>query len=201
MGQTTWVHRGARMVMRPLARTRVTPNQVTTVRLLTGIAAAAAFAMGERSWDIVGGTVFVLSAFLDRADGELARLTGRTSIGGDRYDLLCDAASNMMAFTAIGIGLARGPLGLAAVALGLVSAIAIATGMWIADRLNHAGDEVIGTSTFDPDDALFIVGPAAWFGALDILLVAGAIGAPIFCLYAASRYRRRARAAAPLESD
>lgn len=201
MSQTTWVHRGARVLMRPLARTAVTPNQVTTLRLLTGIAAAAAFMVGERSWDIAAGALFVVSAFLDRADGELARLTGKTSASGDRYDLVCDAASNVMAFTAIGIGLSRGALGVAAVLMGIVAAIGIAGGMWINDRLNQAGHEVTGSGDFDPDDALFIVGPAAWFGALTPLLVAGAVGAPLFFVYAASRYRKRVRAASPLESD
>mgnify|MGYP000734108244 CR=1 FL=1 len=45
MSHDTWIHRVARVtVVKPLIHTAVTPNQVTTARLLTGIAAAAALA-------------------------------------------------------------------------------------------------------------------------------------------------------------
>ncbi len=47
MSHDTWIHRVARVtVVKPLVHTAVRPNQVTTVRLLTGIAAAAALAIG-----------------------------------------------------------------------------------------------------------------------------------------------------------
>ena len=41
------------------------------------------------------------------------------------------------------------------------------------------------------DDALFIVGPAAWFGALKPLLYAAAVCAPLFLVFAASLYFKR----------
>jgi len=194
MSQTTWVHRGARVLVRPLVRTAVTPNQITTLRLVTGIAAAAAFTIGQYAWDATGGVLFVLSAFLDRADGELARLAGKISPGGARYDVICDASCNVMAFAGIGIGLSHGSLGAAAVVMGVISAAAVAASIWLADRLEHAGDGITGAAGFDPDDALFIVGPAAWFGALEALLIAAVIGAPLFLVYALWRYRsQRAR--------
>ena len=40
MSHNTWIHRGVRILVRPLAKTPVTPNQITTLRLLTGIGAA-----------------------------------------------------------------------------------------------------------------------------------------------------------------
>ncbi len=49
MSYNTWIHRIARVAMRPLVNTPVTPNQVTTLRLAAGIAAAAAFAVGDDS--------------------------------------------------------------------------------------------------------------------------------------------------------
>ena len=50
MSHVTWVHKAARWCVRPLVSTRVTPNHITTVRLLTGLAAAVAFAVGEQEW-------------------------------------------------------------------------------------------------------------------------------------------------------
>lgn len=176
--------------MRPLVDTGLTPNHVTTLRLATGIAAAAAFAIDDRAWDITGGLLFVLSAFLDRADGELARLSGKMSPLGHRYDLASDAACSVMAFAAIGVGLSHGPLAASALAMGVVSAAAIAAVYWLLQRMESMSEPLTGAAGFDPDDALFIVGPAAWFDALAPLLYAAAVGAPLFLMFILWRYRK-----------
>jgi phosphatidylglycerophosphate synthase len=49
--------------------------------------------------------VFLLSALLDRADGELARQTRRVSQHGDRYNLLADWGAGAITF--VGLGVAR----------------------------------------------------------------------------------------------
>ena len=79
MSHDTWIHRAVRPVARSLARTRVTPNQVTTLRPVAGLVAAAAFAEGSETGRAWGAGIFLLAMFLDRADGELARLSGRIS--------------------------------------------------------------------------------------------------------------------------
>ena len=79
---------------RPLLGTPVTPNQLTTVRLVTGLLACALFAVGDRTFDIWGGVIWVVSAFLDRADGELARIGGKTTSWGHAYDYACDTLVN-----------------------------------------------------------------------------------------------------------
>lgn len=176
--------------MRPLVATKIGPNHLTTLRLLTGFAAAAAFAVGTRRWDIVAGIVFVLSAFLDRADGELARMSGRTSNGGHIYDLASDVASNVTAFAGIGIGLSHGPLGAAALAMGFIAAAAVGAIFWIVTAMDGGSGEAFpGAGGFDPDDALFIVGPMAWLDLLEPLLYAAVIGAPVFLVFAFWRYR------------
>jgi phosphatidylglycerophosphate synthase len=184
--------------MRPFVRTRVTPNHVTTLRLATGIAAALAFAIGTHDSVVLAGWLFVVSAFLDRADGELARLSGRTSPGGHRYDLGSDVAANVLNFGAIGIGLSHGALGSTALGLGAIAAVAIGAIFWLVQQMESIGESFGATAGFDPDDALFIVGPAAWFGALKPLLYAAAVCAPLFLVFAASLYFKRRTA---LRSD
>ncbi|MDB5921822.1 MAG: CDP-alcohol phosphatidyltransferase [Betaproteobacteria bacterium] len=179
--------------MRPFVDTALTPSHVTTLRLATGIAAAVAFAIGDRVWDITGGWLFVVSAFLDRADGELARLSGKTSTFGHRYDLAADATCSVIAFAGIGIGLSHGPLADSALLMGLISAVAIAGIFWLAQRMERAGEPLSGAAGFDPDDALFIVGPAAWFDALAPLLFAAALCAPLFLIFALWRMRKDRR--------
>src|SRR5690348_18178222 len=82
MSHDTWAHRIVRPVVRRLAATSVTPNQLTTLRLLTAIAAALLLATADRGLSILGGAIFLVSFFLDRADGDLARVSGKSSPWG-----------------------------------------------------------------------------------------------------------------------
>src|SRR5260221_6637119 len=117
----SWTHRLARVAVRPLLGTRVTPNHLTTARLLTGLLACGLFLPGNYTADIWGGVVWIVSAFLDRADRELARIGGMTTGWGHLYDYVCDTLVNALFFIAIGIGLDGGALGDYAVALGILA--------------------------------------------------------------------------------
>lgn len=189
----TWAHRLARWTILPLVHSRVTPNHLTTARLVTGVAAAGAFAMGDYLWTVCGGVLFVISALLDRADGELARVSGRCSPGGHRYDMICDVLVNVLLFVGIGIGLST-VLGTWGPALGVIAGGAVGAIFAVVARLETAGasaEEAFGSAAgFDPDDALFLIGPVAWFDALLPLLLAAAVGAPAFLLFAWWRYHR-----------
>ncbi|RMF96398.1 MAG: CDP-alcohol phosphatidyltransferase family protein [Gammaproteobacteria bacterium] len=198
MAADTWVHRAARLTVRPLAATPVTPNQLTVLRLVTGLAAAWCFAFGSGAW---GGSWFVLSAFLDRADGELARLTGRYSRFGHQLDLIADVLVNVLAFIGIGYGLARAGLNPDGAWLGLLAGASIALIFAVVGWLDSRGQQAVaGGGGFDPDDALFIVGPLAWLGWLDGLLLAAAIGAPLFLVCMLLLAWRSLAAGAPRES-
>lgn len=190
----SWTHRIARLAVRPLVGTPVTPNHLTTVRLLTGLAACAAFAAGTRGGEIWGGVLWVLSAFLDRADGELARLAGTQTRLGHLYDYASDVAVTALFFIAIGVGLAGGPLGPWAVVLGLVSGVSVAGASLLSEAIErHNGDGVKayeGAGGFDFDDVLYLFGPIAWLGWLGPLLVGASVGGPAFALWTWLRYRR-----------
>lgn len=195
MSHNTWIHKGVRGLVRPLARTPVMPNHLTGLRLLTGIAAAAAFAVGSDDWRNVGAAVFVVSLVLDRADGELARLTGKTSEWGHRFDLVVDALANSLAFVGIGIGLRQGGLGLWALPLGVLAGAAVAVVLWLVVRLESAqgprAAELPQAGGFDADDAMLAVPLALWLGFVEPLLVAAAVGAPLFAIGFFWHNRRR----------
>ncbi|MGH6947911.1 MAG: CDP-alcohol phosphatidyltransferase family protein [Kiloniellales bacterium] len=195
MSHNTWIHKVVRVGVRPLARTAVTPNQVTTLRLLAGFAAAAAFAIDSDGWRDLGAGLFLISLFLDRADGELARLSGRTSSGGHKYDLWSDAVANAAAFIGLGIGLAGGPLGGWAIPLGCLAGAAVAGVLLMVVRLERAkgerAGELAGAAGFDPDDGMLAVPLLVWLGLADWLLVAAAVGAPSFACLAFLKLRGR----------
>lgn len=175
-----------RVGVRPLVNTPVTPNHLTTLRLATGIGAACAFAAGTEEATLIGAAVMTLSLFLDRADGELARQSGKTSKAGHRYDLIADGLSNGVVFMGIGIGLTDSVLGLWAVALGLVTGGAAIAGELLLMRLDTLGlqntAQMGGWWGFDPDDGMFLVPLAVALGFAFQLLVVASVGAVIAAL-------------------
>ncbi len=181
---STVTHGIARFCVKPLVGSPITPNHITTIRLLMGLVACAAFAVGERSWDIWGGLLWVLSAFLDRADGELARISGLTSKWGYIYDNICDAVLHPLFFLTIGIGLRNSFLGSWAIVMGLVAGLseAVVTQLVLAtEQQTDSGKKVFPRiGPFDIDDVYYLFGPVAWFNALLPLLIGASIGAPIF---------------------
>ena len=193
MSHNTWIHRGVRVLVRPLVGTPVTPNQLTGLRLVTGLSAAGAFAAGAAPWQYYGAGLFVLSMLLDRADGELARLGGKTTPGGHKFDLLSDMLCETLLFIGLGVGLRDSILGPWAIALGVVAGIAVALTFWLFQRAEHrVGRPAAATrpvAGFDPDDALIIVPVAVVLGGSVPLLAAAAAGAPAFAAYTYWRAR------------
>ncbi|MHA1599876.1 MAG: CDP-alcohol phosphatidyltransferase family protein [Alphaproteobacteria bacterium] len=199
MSHNTWIHRAVRVAVRPFVATRIAPNHVTAVRLVTGIVAAGAFAHGDEVWRYWGAGIFIFSLFLDRADGELARLSGKTSPRGHIYDLVSDAVSNALAFLGLGIGLRDGLFGVWAPFMGFAAGAAIAAILVLIVRLEdlhgaRAG-ELGGLGGFDPDDALVVIPIVVWFGGADWLLLAAAVGAPGFAILMMAKFRSRLRGA------
>ena len=103
---TFFVSTWSRYVARWAARAGLSPNQVTVIALLIGIAAAVAFATGERVGYIAGGILVYLSFVADCVDGQLARYTRRFSKFGAWLDSVFDRAKEYVAFAGLGIGAA-----------------------------------------------------------------------------------------------
>jgi archaetidylinositol phosphate synthase len=192
MSHDTWAHRIVRPIVRRLANTAVTPNQLTAARLVTAIASALLLANGDPGWSAVAAAIFAVSFFLDRADGELARLSGRTSALGHRFDLCSDYSANILVFVGMGLGLQDGPLGSAAIALGALAGSAIGLIFWLVRYVERTdGAAAFPTAGgFDPDDAMIFIPIAIWLGGEMHILVSAAIGAPAFLLWSLWRFRK-----------
>lgn len=182
----------ARWLVRPLRRTWVTPNHLTTLRLLLGLCACACLARGGYGWANAGALCFALSHFLDHADGELARLTGNMSKAGHRYDLASDALVNVLLFASLGLGLRHGGMGAAALPLGLLAGLAVAAvfhmRMVIEDALGRDGARQPNIGVAESEDVLYLLPVVAFFDQLAPFLLAASIGAPLFALWVLRDY-------------
>ena len=203
-----WDQRIARALVRPLARTRVTANQLTAFTLLLSLTGASLFAVGDRELQDWGAGLFVLARFLDHFDGELARLKGEGSRFGYYFDYATGGAGYAALFLCMGIGYADGPLGAWATTLGTAGMLAALTAMALNLRIDvaraaaapgEAGDAVRypGAAGFELEDGIYLLAPITWAGYLEPFFVASGIGAVIYCawtLLSLARLRTRNRA-------
>jgi len=192
-----WDARLAQVMVRPLQASWVTPNHLTTVRLGVGLAAAWAFMPGTYGWSNIAALLLVLSNFLDHADGELARLSGRISRFGHVYDLVSDAAVTILLFVAIGVGLGAGSglqYQLPPMLLGLTAGVAVSVifflRMRIEETLGKTATRQASLGGFETEDVLYLMPLATLSNALAPLLATAALCAPLFALWVAVDYRR-----------
>ena len=195
-----WDARLARRLVAPLVDSRVTPNHLTTLRLAVGLAAAAAFIPGSYGWSNLAALLLVLSNFLDHADGELARMSGKTSRIGHLYDLASDGAVTILLFIAIGVGLA-GKAGLDLVfppaALGTVAGIAIALIFFLRMRIEELHGKTATRQAsfggFETEDVLYLLPLATLSNALAPMLLVASICTPVYAVWVVIDYQRALR--------
>ena len=105
---TFFVSPYSRYIARFAARRGWTPNQMTTVSMLIGIAAAVAFATGSRA-GLIAGAILLQAAFtIDCVDGQLARYTRQFSKLGAWLDSIFDRGKEYVVYVGLAIGATRG---------------------------------------------------------------------------------------------
>ncbi len=161
--------------------------------MVVGLAAAALYATGVTTLLHVAALLWVVSAVLDHADGELARMAGKSTAWGASYDRASDLVVRLALFTGMGVGLRGGSLGDAAPVLGLSAGLAIvvifALRGAIIRRRGHEAVAQPAVAGFELEDVLYLIAPLTWFGGLEPFLAAAGIGAPLYAVWAARSYR------------
>lgn len=206
----------SRQLSARLARFSVTPNQMTIVSALVGLAAAPFFLSASPVWQTAGAVLFLAHSILDGCDGELARLKFQESRWGGILDFWVDNVVHAAIFGCMAIGWSNSigagwpiALGVAAVIGTLGSAGFV---YWRVMRPKRGDGPLYVSVSNQPSGALtalmdslsrrdfiYLVlllslpGKAAWF------LAMAAVGAPVFfilLLVIASKDRRARPAAA-----
>jgi CDP-L-myo-inositol myo-inositolphosphotransferase len=155
---------------RLLARTKVTPNQMTWAAFGIALMSFISFILGQ---NIIGGLLVQLSSIVDGIDGSLARLKGKTSEFGGFMDSVLDRYADILIV-----------LGLTLWSLSHESY----PGIWIAGFLAIAGTICISytRARISPNHRHFFDKGLKSFASRDIrlfLIMLGAvIGQAYFCL-------------------
>ena len=176
VSHNTALHRLVRPLVTCVAKTKVRPNHLTGWRVVTALAAATVLSFGSVQAIRVGSGLFVVSALLDRADGELARQTRRFSHWGHLLDLAWDCGADALAMLAIGLAATRTWLGWWAPVLGISGALSTAVVFWHLNRPSQRTSQVPTDRLFDPDDAILGMPLlACCVGLPPVLLLAGGL--------------------------
>jgi phosphatidylglycerophosphate synthase len=184
----------ARLLVRPLVRTPVHPNHLTALSLLLGITASALFAFaGPALVDLAAGS-YVLAVFTDHTDGELARLSGKTSPFGHKFDFIVGGLNYTLLFCGIGIGQLHGQLGVWGLLLGLAAGLSNP----LILRLRLKLDERWGKQAwkhpyfvgFELEDFIYLIGPITWCFGLKYFFVPFALGTLGYLAWTVIEYRR-----------
>src|SRR5580698_4873044 len=201
-----WDARLGRRLVAPLKDSWVTPNHLTTLRLIVGLAGALAFIPGTWGWTNLAALLVILSNFLDHTDGELARISGKSSRIGHLYDLASDALVTILLFCCIGIGVAASgtrsmPFGVPAALMGTVAGAAVALIFYLRMRiealLGKAGTRQGSLAGFETEDILYLLPLVTLFGGLTPFLLAASVGAPLFALLVVVDFIKVSRGLAP----
>jgi phosphatidylglycerophosphate synthase len=180
MSTKPWDARLAAWLVRPLVHSSIHPNVLTTLRLLVGMTGAVLFATGSAF--NLAAIFIVLSNFLDHTDGELARMSGKTSRFGHNYDLASDALVTVGMFIGLGLGLTA-ELGSRSIIFGAIAGLAVA-GIFhlrniIEARHGKTATRQATLGGFETEDVLYLIPLVTLTGQQATFLTAAAVGAPI----------------------
>ena len=101
------VRKASKPLTRLALRLDMSPNVITMLSFLIGIAAAASFASGQWAWIAAGAVLLQVSLIVDCVDGEVARATRRFTALGAWLDASTDRVKEFAAYAGLAIGATR----------------------------------------------------------------------------------------------
>ena len=190
--------------------TPATPNHITSVSLIFGIASAWMFLDSGYLSGLIGATLLLLCYVLDNSDGEIARMKKLSSDFGQRFDTFVDWVVHAALFLALGYAATERTGQDIWLWCGLLAAVG-GTINYALDTLRDSGsklfegqermvedgpseskrDQTAYTSRVIRTDFCFIVLGLALFNLTWLLVPAAAIGAQAYWLLQFSRGFRR----------
>ncbi len=176
----SWDQRLAHILVKPLAATPVHPNHLTGLSFASGLTAAMLFALGGPALVNWAAALFMFAVFLDHTDGELARMAGKVTEFGRRFDSIVNTANYTMLFIGIGIGLAAGEMGGGALVLGFAAGLSVPVNFVLRIGLERrCGAKAVAHPRYagvEIEDLIYLIGPITWAGGLEYFFLAYGFG-------------------------
>ena len=191
----------AAKVVKYIAQTTITPNQVSTFSLLLAAFAAVFFSFGIYFFSVIGSILFIFSKFLDHVDGQLARELKKETKFGWYYDSFVDTATYVLMFVGISAGIAPGTFEIKFFSIvdldvqnfllfSAIIASILNTFLGIIHKFKTSKD-FYGFPETDKvalEDGIYLIGPITWIGFINFFFLAASIGSVIFVIYNIKRF-------------
>ena len=188
--QLPWDQILARIIVKQLVRSPITPNQITYFSLLLAICGSILLTVGKSSYSNCGVLLFIFARFLDHLDGELARQKEMKSKIGYYLDYIAGGISYGTLFICLGIGFQGGFLGNWSIIIGLTGCFTAVACVFLNLKIDEKNDQVdpakgesIGYPMilgFELEDGIYLMAPIAWLGWLEPFFISAGIGAAIY---------------------
>ncbi len=201
----SWTHLASPdPLVRPMLGTRIRPNHLTTLRLATSASPPAPGPRRSAAPRATGwGGAAVAGLRLPGPRGWRAGPAGQPEAAPAATPTTTapTTAVNALFFVAAGVALRHAWLGGLGHARSASSPARPLFGLppspseWLERRSPPDTRAYTGRWGFDPDDALYLMGPLAWLGWLSPVLLGAAIGATVVMALTALRLRRMIRQA------
>jgi len=184
-------------IVRRLAPTAITPNQITMFSVVVGLFGAPFFLSTLWPWQTIGALLFLAHSILDGCDGELARLRFQQTRFGGVIDYWGDNAVHIAVFACMAIGWSMSIGAAWPLLLGVAAALGNLGSAWFVYwRVMRPKDDAgpLFTSVSKaPDqrlarlldaasrrDFIYLVLILALFGKSNWFLALASVGAPIY---------------------
>lgn len=197
MSEIPYDQRLAGFLVRPLINTSIHPNHLTATSLIFGIIAATFFATGDQAWWSFAALFFILAVFMDHTDGELARMSGKTSQFGHKFDFIVGGFNYTLLFITAGIGLYKAGYDSWVLFLGFMAGFSNLIILTIRMKIDQQhGSEAVRHPCFigfNVEDFIYLIGPLTWFAGLIYFFVAfglGTLGYLAWTLYEFRKWNR-----------
>lgn len=172
------------VLVRPLVNTPVTPNHITTLSLVLGLAASALFAWGEGAAPLWAAGLVTVARFIDHADGELARQSGKSSPFGAMYDSMTGSGCYATMFLGMGYAEWRHGAGDWVLWFAVISTILIVVNMLMQIKVeNWSGtspDPYPQIGRIQAEDGIYLILPIIWLTGTWWFFLLGTVGTIIF---------------------
>jgi len=136
--------------------------------------------------------LYMLAVFSDHMDGELARMTGKTSSFGHDYDYIVGGMNYTSLFIGIGIGLHE-TVGAWTTALGFAAGLSNPFILYLRMRMERKfGLEAVehpARAGFELEDFVYLIGPITWSAGVLWFFIPYAIGNIAYLLWTIKEYR------------
>jgi phosphatidylglycerophosphate synthase len=184
-------------IVRRLASTAATPNQITLLSVGIGLCGAPFFLSAHWFWQTVGSLMFLAHSILDGCDGELARLRFQESRFGGVIDYWGDNVVHIVIFACMAAGWSLSVAASWPLLLGAAAALGNLGSAWfvywrVMRFKNDSGPLFTSVATVPSRrlvrlldaatrrDFIYLVLIFSLFGKANWFLLSASVGAPIF---------------------